>query len=300
MTARTGSLITETVSFGNFSRAAFSSLITSQVSFGNFSRASFPSYVPQTASFYPLTQGRNGFWTPVLLAGGLTSYEIGATAGFTTGVGLGRTQQSLAFQDGVEEGYAEAFSLGVGAAPKSAAAAAITTPTVRPVSGRVVSFVGTSSDGVPLATLTPTWTTYKNAVTNTSQTSPTISNLGGGNYKFTPTGTNPAGIIDLGAAASPRYLVYAPRTSVWVFGVFNSDGLPVTGLTPTWSALKKVSDGTDYSPQPAISELGSGLYKTTLLSERVTGVLDLGATTTPRYLAHDNDRPTILVPIPIP
>jgi hypothetical protein len=44
---------------------------------------------------------------------------------------------------------------------------------------------------------------------------------------------------------------------------FSNAGAPATGLTPTIGVYKKVSDGTDVTPAPAISEIGGGFYKFT-------------------------------------
>jgi hypothetical protein len=55
---------------------------------------------------------------------------------------------------------------------------------------------------------------------------------------------------------------------------------PLTGLTPSWVFLKKLSDGTAISP-PAVTEIGSGQYKLSYDPEstgEASGQLDLGAT----------------------
>jgi hypothetical protein len=53
--------------------------------------------------------------------------------------------------------------------------------------------------------------------------------------------------------------------------------LPITGLTPTWSFLVKGSDGTAYTPQPVITELGNGVYKYPFVaSEDIIGRVDGG------------------------
>ena len=44
---------------------------------------------------------------------------------------------------------------------------------------------------------------------------------------------------------------------------FSNAGAPATGLTPTIGVFKKVSDGTDVTPAPAVSEIGGGFYKFT-------------------------------------
>jgi hypothetical protein len=42
---------------------------------------------------------------------------------------------------------------------------------------------------------------------------------------------------------------------------FSSAGVPATGLTPTIGVYKKVSDATDVTPVPTVSEIGGGFYK---------------------------------------
>ena len=44
---------------------------------------------------------------------------------------------------------------------------------------------------------------------------------------------------------------------------FSNVGVPATGLTPTIGVYKKVSDGTDVTPVPTVSEIGGGFYKFT-------------------------------------
>ena len=60
----------------------------------------------------------------------------------------------------------------------------------------------------------------------------------------------------------------------------SADGLAITGLSPTWDSLKKVSDGSDISSTPSISEVGGGFYKFDAdipLNENWCGVVDAGA-----------------------
>ena len=70
--------------------------------------------------------------------------------------------------------------------------------------------------------------------------------------------------------------------------VFFADaGVPTTGLTLTWESLKKVSDGTDFTPQPTFTEIGGGWYKFDIApDERLVGVIDGGVTLndTDRYV----------------
>jgi hypothetical protein len=56
---------------------------------------------------------------------------------------------------------------------------------------------------------------------------------------------------------------------------FSNAGVPTEGLTLTWEYLKKVSDGTNYTPQPTFTEIGGGWYKYELApSEKLVGVID--------------------------
>ena len=57
-------------------------------------------------------------------------------------------------------------------------------------------------------------------------------------------------------------------------------GVPKTGLTLAWDNLKKVSDGSNFTPQPAFTEVGGGWYKFPQpdTAEDLTGVVDGSAT----------------------
>lgn len=53
---------------------------------------------------------------------------------------------------------------------------------------------------------------------------------------------------------------------------------PLTGLTPAWTFLIKGADGTAYTPQPAFTELGNGLYRFTITpTQDILGKIDGGA-----------------------
>ena len=68
---------------------------------------------------------------------------------------------------------------------------------------------------------------------------------------------------------------------------FSNAGVPETGLTLTWETLKKYSDGTDESSQPAFTEIGGGWYKFSYSpSGTMIGVVDGSATLgdTDRYI----------------
>jgi len=60
---------------------------------------------------------------------------------------------------------------------------------------------------------------------------------------------------------------------------FANGGVPATGLSPVWNTLKNVSDGTDYTPQPSITEVGGGWYKFTFTPPNdISGAIDGTAT----------------------
>jgi hypothetical protein len=44
---------------------------------------------------------------------------------------------------------------------------------------------------------------------------------------------------------------------------FSNAGVPASGLTPSIGVYKRVSDGTDVTPAPTVSEIGGGFYKFT-------------------------------------
>lgn len=60
---------------------------------------------------------------------------------------------------------------------------------------------------------------------------------------------------------------------------FANSGTPATGLTLTWESLKKVSDTTDFTPQPTFTEIGGGWYKFDINpTEKLVGVIDGSST----------------------
>jgi hypothetical protein len=63
----------------------------------------------------------------------------------------------------------------------------------------------------------------------------------------------------------------------------NPPGLRMTGLAPTWVFLKRLADGTDVTPEPAIAEIGFGQYQFGYdpeASGEASGQIDVGATLT--------------------
>jgi hypothetical protein len=63
-------------------------------------------------------------------------------------------------------------------------------------------------DPAPVAGISPTWSTYKRVSDGADQSQPSITELGKGLYRFDrpASGDQVAGVIDLGAARTPRYL----------------------------------------------------------------------------------------------
>lgn len=61
---------------------------------------------------------------------------------------------------------------------------------------------------------------------------------------------------------------------------FRANGNPQSGLTVTWRHLKKISDGTDITPQPSVTELANGQYTVALdpeINGEAAGQLDGGS-----------------------
>jgi hypothetical protein len=148
----------------------------------------------------------------------------------------------------------------------------------------IIAFAAYDSTNAPLAGLTPTWLATFDAESGDPASEPAISEVGGGAYKFEyPTDVDDfCGIIDLGASATPRYLLAAAYGSA-SFMATDADGAPLTGLSPTWSLLKDVETDEDVD-EPVITELGDGIYKFERPSNAF-GIVDLGASATPRYLS---------------
>ena len=137
------------------------------------------------------------------------------------------------------------------------------------------------TDGAPQAGLTPTWATCINATSGAPVTPTAITDIGGGQYAFA-VAAGVAGIIDLGATAHPRY-VLIPAGDVTTLAAFGADGSPLAGLTPTWASWRVAATGADATPGPTITELSGGLYRVDAPPDGEVGVLDLGATASPRY-----------------
>lgn len=87
-----------------------------------------------------------------------------------------------------------------------------------------VFFLYNASTGAPLTGATPAFTTYKDE-TGTNVTQPSISELAGGAYAFTPSFPSASHgifyVVDGGATAAPRYAGRYMRPEDW-----NGDGVP--------------------------------------------------------------------------
>ena len=81
-----------------------------------------------------------------------------------------------------------------------------------------VLFFFNASTGTPLTGLTPTFSSYKDDL-GVDVTQPSITEIGGGAYKFTPTFADPDRgiiyVIDGGASAAPRYYSRFMRPEDW-------------------------------------------------------------------------------------
>jgi len=65
---------------------------------------------------------------------------------------------------------------------------------------------------------------------------------------------------------------------------YNSSGALLSGLSPTWSVYVTATSGAAATP-PAITELGASAIYSWLASDSATGIIDLGASAVPRYVA---------------
>jgi hypothetical protein len=83
-----------------------------------------------------------------------------------------------------------------------------------------------------------------------------------------------------------------PSNKDVVFSVFDQNGSPLTGLTPTWNYCYDMTSGTEItSSQPQISEIGGGFYKVlssvVIVNQRIIGNIDCSEQASPRYLTFD-------------
>lgn len=85
---------------------------------------------------------------------------------------------------------------------------------------------------------------------------PAITEVGNGIYTF-EAGNNVTGLVLVDGTSVPRYAFVRPELNN-VFPVYDTDGLPQTGLTPTM--VRRVASTGAGLGAIAITELGGGLY----------------------------------------
>lgn len=113
------------------------------------------------------------------------------------------------------------------------------------------------SAGDPLTGASPSFLSAFDASTLLAlPSSPAITEVGNGIYTFEGAAAL-AGLVDGGATASPRYAFVRPRDNN-VFVVYDSDGAPQTGLSPTMTR-RVASTGASVAALPIV-ELATGLY----------------------------------------
>lgn len=158
----------------------------------------------------------------------------------------------------------------------------------------------TDSNGDPLRGLTPTWHVYRDVQTGNPKAEPAITELASTGLYMFQSDDGASGIIDAGATATPRYYEVVVSGLWFTFAVFDSSSAPKTSAAPAWECLVKTSDGSNVS-QPAISELGGGLYKidmtSALQSAPIAGIIDqdpaAGGNVDRRYRGYTSDNTTV-------
>lgn len=168
----------------------------------------------------------------------------------------------------------------------------------------MIIFAGYDQTPAPDAGLTPAWVVLYDAATGLPIAQPTITNIGDGLYQIgAGLSAASAGLIDLGATALPRYLHLDNAIGTTV-AAYDLSLAPLTGLAPSWDSF--VDDVGAPAAQPSLTELGGGLYRIDYSGPASrSGVLDLGATASPRYYSwsfdpFNADPPTITNMTPTP
>jgi hypothetical protein len=78
----------------------------------------------------------------------------------------------------------------------------------------------------------------------------------------------------------------------FVIAVYDVNGDPLPGVTPTWVFLKDVGTGSDVTP-PDVTHISNGVYKAAraaLLEQHIAGLIDFGASAKPRYVLYEDPR----------
>lgn len=73
-----------------------------------------------------------------------------------------------------------------------------------------------------------------------------------------------------------------------ILTVYDSEGAPKPGVTPTWEFCLNLDTGLPVSPQPTVTDRGHGVYEIERLDVgHVIGQLNFGATSYPQYFTYD-------------
>jgi hypothetical protein len=121
-----------------------------------------------------------------------------------------------------------------------------------------VSFALYTEGGAPDDTATPTFSKYVDRH-GTNRSAPSIANLGGGVYGFTPSAAD--------IVAETCYLISTGKTPEYVagsvgyyvaWGCYDGDGAPFTGAIPIFTSYDNYSG--DAQAQPTLDAVGGGLY----------------------------------------
>lgn len=158
-------------------------------------------------------------------------------------------------------------------------------------------FTAYDLSGEPLPGLTPgTWITYLDAGTGEPVEPPEVIELGGGQYRIDSEDSH-TGILDLGPTCLIRYVLVLPETH-FVFTVWDLNGAPMTGASPTWIRHVDPESG-DPVEEPDIEPLGDYLHVLPHSSSpRTVGLIDLGEGANPRILDFDSKPPGSVPGIP--
>jgi hypothetical protein len=147
--------------------------------------------------------------------------------------------------------------------------------------------------------MTPTWYAIYDEEGNALNAPTGVLEVGGGLYEFEPIALDKewAALIFFGSPAVGPYQFVKTR-GARIFPIFDADGNPVTGASPTWETHRD-ADGNAVAG-PAFTALGHGLYYTNLAPYH-SGIVDT-VTGTPRRLALTGvpASPTVTVVSPAP
>ena len=152
-----------------------------------------------------------------------------------------------------------------------------------------VDFQAFLIDGTPApsGSAVPVWSSYYDVTTGATASAPAFQCISGSFYRFVddPLGKS-CGVVDLGAACSPRYVHYAPTVS-GTFVAYNLSGDPDPSLSPAW--ISRYDVDTALTSSATISAVGSGIFKTSVsTSVHEAGLIDVGAASSQEYVVFDS------------